>query len=74
MLCLHGEIFVPSLGMYLKYYGKRWRKRGEGRKKRLKKKKGNGAKILLRYYPNSSLAMAKSKDPHRAYYTIGPVI
>lgn len=42
--------------------------------KKIKKKKGNGAKILLRYYPNSSLAMAKSKDPHRAYYTIGPVI
>ena len=34
----------------------------------IKKKKGNGAKILLRYYPNSSLAMAKNKDPHRAYY------
>lgn len=42
--------------------------------KKIKKKKGNGAKILLRYYPNSSLAMARSKDPHRAYYTTGPVI
>lgn len=38
--------------------------------KRTKKKKGNEAKILLRYYPNSSLAVAKSKDPHRACYVM----
>lgn len=47
----------------------RERRKQEKRTKK-KKKKGNGAKILLRYYPNSSLAVAKSKDPHRAYYVI----
>ena len=46
----------------------RYREREKAGEKKIKKKKGNRAKILLRYYPNSSLAMAKNKDPHRAYY------
>lgn len=45
-----------------------------GEKKIKKKKKRKWSKDSAQVLPNSSLAMAKSKDPHRAYYMIGSVI